>query len=121
MNSQSRQQRRTYEKWLKKIDPARYKEWKAGAQERGRKIHSENVEKVRQYESDFYEAHQTKMIESLRNEGFSDSEIDEQVEDWTKTIRVWGSNEPPKRRRDIRREKTSVVDKIISNEELDGE
>jgi hypothetical protein len=120
MNSQSRQQRRTYEKWLKKVDPARYKEWKAGAQERGRKIHAENVEKVRQYESDFYEAQQTKMIENLRSDGFSDSEIDEQVEDWVKTIRVWGSNERPKRRREIRREKTTFPTNI-SNEELDGE
>lgn len=120
MNSQSRQQRRAYEKWLKKTDPIRYREWKSGSQARGKQIHAENVEKVRQYESDYYEAHQTRMIESLRNEGFSDSEIDEQVEDWTKTIKVWGSSERPMRRREIQRERSSKQINI-SNEELDGE
>jgi hypothetical protein len=120
MNSQSRQQRRAYEKWLKKTDPIKYKEWKSESHERGKKIHSENVERIRQHESDVYEGHQTRIIESLRNEGFSDSEIDEQVEDWTKTIKVWGSSERPMRRREIQREKSSKQINT-SNEELDGE
>jgi len=78
MNSQARQQRRAYEKWLKKTDPVRYRTWKSEAPARGKQIHADNVEKIRQAESEMYEARQTKIIENLRNEGFSDSEIDEQ-------------------------------------------
>jgi hypothetical protein len=101
MNSQSRKQRRAYELWLKKVDPIKYREWKANSQERGKQIHSDNVEKVRQSESEFYENMQTQMIDRLRNEGLSNQEIDEQVENWVKTIKIWGSDERPIRRRQL--------------------
>jgi hypothetical protein len=101
MNSQSRKQRRAYELWLKKVDPIKYREWKSNSQERGKQIHSDNVEKVRQSESEFYENMQTQMIDRLRNEGLSNQEIDEQVENWVKTIKVWGSDERPIRRRQL--------------------
>ena len=117
MTSQARQQRRAYEKWLKKVDPIKYREWKSNSVARGRQIHAENVEKVRQSENEYYESRQTQIIEDLRKQGFSDAEIDEHVEDWVKTIKVWGSGERPLRRREIRREKATK----ISNEELDAE
>jgi hypothetical protein len=120
MNSQARQQRRAYEKWLKKTDPVRYRTWKAEAPARGKQIHADNVEKIRQAESEMYEARQTKIIENLRNEGFSDSEIDEHVEDWVKTIKVWGSSERPKRMREIKKER-KALNGNIPNEELDAE
>jgi hypothetical protein len=117
MSSQARQQRRAYEKWLKKTDPIRYKEWKSASQERGKKLHFDNVEKARQSETEFYEKTQTKMIESLREKGLTDSEIDEQIENWTKTINVWGSNERPARQREIRRERVE----IDKSTEIEGE
>lgn len=91
MNSQHRKQRRAYELWLKKNDPIKYREWKSESQSRGRQIHTENVEKVRQTESECYENLQTNMIVDMRRNGLSDMEIDERIENWTKTIKVWGS------------------------------
>jgi hypothetical protein len=120
MDSQPRKQRRAYELWLKKNDPAKYREWKADSQTRGRQIHAENVEKVRQSESEYYENLQTKMINDMRNDGFSDSEIDEHVEDWTKRIKVWGSEERPMRNREIRKSKLSS-DQILPYTDLDEE
>jgi hypothetical protein len=121
MDSQPRKQRRAYELWLKKNDPAKYREWKAESQARGRQIHAENVEKVRQAESEQYESIQTKMIYDMRNEGFSDSEIDEHVEDWAKTIKVWGSDERPMRRREIKKSKENSIGNTISYNDLDEE
>lgn len=42
--SQSRRQRRSYEKILKKMDPASYKEFKKDSQERGKEIHRQNIQ-----------------------------------------------------------------------------
>jgi len=46
MSSQSRKQRRSYEKFLKKNDPKGYKEWKSNSIERGKDIHREYLDNV---------------------------------------------------------------------------
>jgi hypothetical protein len=42
--SQSRSQRRSYERILKKMDPGAYKEFKKDSIARGREIHRQNME-----------------------------------------------------------------------------
>ena len=76
-----------------------------GSIERGKQIHESNVEAVRKTEEAHYEKLQTSIIETMRADGKSDSEIDEYVADWVQTIKVWGSNEKPKRIKEIHREK----------------
>jgi len=103
--SQARKQRRLYEAYLKKFQPAQYKEYKAGVIARGKMIHESNVEAVRKAEEARFEAIQTNMIQQMREEGKSNDEIDAYINDWVQTIKVWGSDERPKRWREIRREK----------------
>jgi hypothetical protein len=103
--SQSRAQRRAYESFLKQTNPHAYKQWKSESIERGKQIHESNVEAVRKTEEAHYEKLQTSIIETMRADGKSDSEIDEYVADWVQTIKVWGSNEKPKRIKEIHREK----------------
>ena len=74
--SAARQQRRLYEKFLKKFHPAQYTEYKSGVLERGRKIHQENVEAVRKAEEARYEEIQNRMILEMREQGKSNEEID---------------------------------------------
>jgi hypothetical protein len=116
MSSYAREQRRAYEKWLRKTDINKYREWKSESIERGNKIHQENVERVRQQESENYEKRQTEMIENLREKGYSDSEIDEHVEGWVSSIKPWASGVKLTRKRHQGKEKVE-----ISTEELDGE
>lgn len=42
--SQSRRQRRAYEKFLKKTNPQAYKEWKEDSINRGKQIHQEHID-----------------------------------------------------------------------------
>jgi uncharacterized membrane protein YebE (DUF533 family) len=103
--SQSRAQRRAYEAFLKKTNPAAYKQWKSEAIERGNQIHEANAEAVRKAEEEHYEKLQTSLIASMRADGKTDAEIDEFIADWVQTIKLWGVEERPKRWREIRREK----------------
>jgi hypothetical protein len=105
--SQSRAQRRAYEAFLKKTNPAAYKQWKAESIERGNQIHESNAEAVRKAEEAHYEKLQTSLIESMRAEGKTDAQIDEFIADWVQTIKLWAVDEKPKRSREIRREKTT--------------
>ena len=102
--SQSRAQRRAYEAFLKKTNPQAYKQWKAESIERGNQIHESNVEGVRKTQEEHYEKVQTSIIESMRADGKTDAEIDAYIAEWVQTIKVWGSDEKPKRLREIRRE-----------------
>jgi hypothetical protein len=104
MSSESRKQRRAYEKFLKKTNPGAYKMWKSESIKRGQEIHESNVESVRKSEESYYEAQQTKLISQLREEGKTNEEIDSFVAKWVQTIKVWGSNEKPKRWRELNRE-----------------
>lgn len=106
--SEARKQRRLYEMFLKKYKPAQYLEWKAGASERGNKIHTENTEAVRKTEEAMYEAIQTRMIQRMKSEGKSDSDIDVFIEDWVKGLKLWGSSERPMRLREIKRERNLI-------------
>jgi hypothetical protein len=103
--SAARQQRRLYEKFLKKFHPAQFAEYKAGVLERGKKIHEQNVDAVSKAEEARYEEIQNQMIMKMRAEGKTNEEIDAHIEDWVKTIKVWGSDSRPMRMREIRREK----------------
>jgi hypothetical protein len=116
MSSQSRQQRRAYEKWLKNSDQIKYNEWKSGSFTRGNKIHQDNEEKISQLESEYYEKIQTNLIQTLRAEGKSNTEIDSYIEDWVKTIRVWGSDERAKSLKEVKREKNLINESIESND-----
>lgn len=91
--SNSRTQRRSYEKWLKKTNPQAYKEWKLNSVERGSRLHQENVESVRKSHEEFYEKAQTNMIVKLQNEGKTTEEINKLVSIWIKTIQPWASPE----------------------------
>ena len=59
---------------------------------------------------------QTNLIQTLRNEGKSNTEIDLYIEDWVKTIRVWGSDERAKRLREVKKEKNLINESIESND-----
>lgn len=111
--SQARKQRRLYEAYLKKFHPAQYKEYKAGVIARGKKLHEQHVESTRKQEEAYYEAIQTRMIQQMRDEGRTNDQIDEYINDWVQTIKVWGSDERPKRWREIRREK---LQNTVSND-----
>jgi hypothetical protein len=104
MSSQARKQRRAYEKFLKKTNPTAYKEWKSESIKRGNEIHQANVESVRKSEEAYYESQQTKIISQLREEGKTNEEIDSFIAKWVQTIKVWGSDERPKRWRELNRE-----------------
>ena len=103
--SSARQQRRLYEKFLKKFHPNQYAEYKSGVQERGAKIHQDNSNAVSKAEEEYYEGLQNQIIQRMRSEGKSNEEIDSYIEDWVKTIKVWGSDSRPMRWREIKREK----------------
>jgi DNA phosphorothioation-dependent restriction protein DptG len=107
--SAARQQRRLYEKFLKKFHPIQFAEYKSGVMERGAKIHQDNVNAVSKAEEAYYEEIQNRMIQNMRSEGKTNEEIDTYIEDWVKTIKVWGSNSRPMRRREINREKLQVT------------
>jgi hypothetical protein len=106
--SQTRAQRRAYESFLKKTNPVAYQGWKSEAIQRGKEIHEANAEAVRKAEEEHYEKIQTSIVEKMRESGKTNEEIDEYVSEWIQTIKVWGSDERPKRLREIRREKTIV-------------
>ena len=108
--SNARNQRRAYELYLKKNAPEQYKIWKSTVIERGAKTHEQNTEEVRKSEEAYFEGMQAKIIQSMKDEGKSNEEIDEYINDWVKTLKVWGSNERPMRRREIIREKQSTND-----------
>ena len=46
----------------------------------------------------------------MKDEGKSKEEIDEYINDWVKTLKIWGSGERPMRRREIIREKQNTND-----------
>jgi hypothetical protein len=106
--SQARAQRRAYESFLKKTNPIAYQGWKTEAIQRGKEIHEANTETVRKAEEEHYEKIQTSIVEAMRESGKTNEEIDAYIADWVQTIKVWGSNERPKRMREIKREKTLI-------------
>lgn len=103
--SQARKQRRLYESYIKKFHPTQHAEYKKNSIERGKKIHESNVESRIKAEEALFEARQTKMIQKMRDEGKTNEEIDSFIEDWVRTIKVWGSAEKPINWRKIRSEK----------------
>ncbi len=84
----SRAQRRAYERYLKKTDPAKYKEYKAGSAERGRQLQQAALENVRAAQSDFFERKQEDIVRSLRAAGKTNEEIDAYLEKWLNDVKV---------------------------------
>jgi hypothetical protein len=105
MASQARRQRRAYEIYLKKTDFPKYREWKDKVKERGRALFFSNREAVEKKEEEFYENMQTQLIQTLRDKGVEDSAIDQYIEDWVQTLKVWGSNEKPLKWKEVQRQK----------------
>lgn len=101
--SQSRAQRRAYEKFLKKTDPTKYAEYKSGVVERGEKLNNAMAAAVSETEEAYYEDKQTKIIQAMKADGKTSEEIDAYIEDWVKTIKVWGSSEKPLKLAEIKK------------------
>ena len=89
--SQSRSQRRSYENFLKKNNPAEYKKWKSSSKERGKQLSNEHQEDVMKSIEENLESTQTKMILDMRSAGKTNEEIDRHIAIWLKTVAVWGS------------------------------
>lgn len=92
--SESRRQRRLYEKILKNGNLQMYEEYKRESLQRGIEIHKENVELFEKNLTEQYEKRQQKLIEFLKAQGLTPDEIDNRVAIWLETIKVWGSKEP---------------------------
>jgi len=91
--SQSRAQRRSYEKFLKKSNPLAYKEWKQTSIERGKKFKEEQTQLIEDKHNESLELLQDKIIQDLRNQGKTQEEINKHIDIWVKTIKPWGSGE----------------------------
>lgn len=102
--STAKRQRRAYELWLKKTNPAAYKEWKSQSIQRGIQLQNAQSESVRKMEEEHLEKIQTDMIVKMKAEGKTDAEIDQHIAIWVKTLKIWGSNERPMRFRDAMKE-----------------
>jgi hypothetical protein len=94
-NSQARNQRRSYELWLKRTNPTAYKEWKSQSHTRGKMIFEQNVEAARNAEVERLEKLQTEKIVAMKAEGRSEEEIDRYIGIWVKTLKLWATGEKP--------------------------
>jgi hypothetical protein len=93
--SQSRAQRRNYEKFLKATNPVAYKEWKENSLERGNQYKEEHTQIIEDKQTKHFEDIQAKLIQDLLEQGKSQGEIDRHIAIWIKTIKPWGSTEKP--------------------------
>lgn len=91
--SQSRRERRNYERFLKKVNPQAYKQWKEATPERSKSLIAEQNEKVEAQQTEYFEAQQNRIINQLKDQGKSQIEIDRHIDIWARTVKVWGSNE----------------------------
>lgn len=106
--SQSRSQRRAYELWLKKNNPAAYKQWKSQSFQRGKTLSTEFEEKVRETETARLEKIQAELINKLSEEGKTQEEIDRHVNVWAMTLKPWGSDEKRLTLKDAQKEYDSI-------------
>ena len=93
--SQSRAQRRNYEKFLKATNPIAYKEWKESSISRGNKYQEEQTKNIEDKQTKYFEDTQAKLIQDLLEQGKTQEEIDRHIAIWIKTIKPWGSTEKP--------------------------
>ena len=93
--SQSRSERRKYEKFLKKHNPAAYAEWKSNSTERSKKFVDEQNQLIEDKQTEYLEGIQNKLINDLRNLGKTQEEIDRHIAIWIKTLKPWGSTDKP--------------------------
>lgn len=105
MQSQARRQRRQYELWLKKNNPVAYREWKSNSIQRGREMHQQFTDSIMDRMNENLEVQQAKLIERLEAEGKTKEEIDIAVSEWVSRLKIWGSDETPKRYREIVKER----------------
>jgi 3-oxoacyl-ACP reductase-like protein len=104
-SSQSRKQRRLYEKYLKSNHTEQYKEWKKDSHKRGEEYHKQYVDStVKGIESQL-ESLQTRMIQSMMASGKTNSEIDEYMEDWLNSTKMWSESQSIENFTDLRKKR----------------
>jgi hypothetical protein len=91
--SKSRSERRKYEKFLKKVNPTAYDQWKSNSTERSKKFVEEQNQLIEDKQTEHLEGVQNKLINDLRNLGKTQEEIDRHIAIWIKTLKPWGSTE----------------------------
>ena len=92
-NSSARRQRRLYEKYLKSNHLSQYVEWKKESVKRGEEYHRQHNESTMKDIESQIESMQTRMIQSMRSIGKTDKEINEYVEDWMNSTRIWSESD----------------------------
>jgi hypothetical protein len=102
--SQSRAQRRNYEKFLKATNPAAYKEWKDNSLERGNQYKEQHTQIIEDKQTQHFEDIQAKLIQDMLAQGKTQQEIDKHISIWVKTIKPWGSTEKPLSWKDAEKE-----------------
>lgn len=65
-----------------------YREWKAKNHERGNAFHQAHIENCRIIQQESMEAKQRDIINSMRNAGRTDEEIDAYIEKWVEGIKA---------------------------------
>jgi hypothetical protein len=108
--SPSRAQRRLYEKYLKQLHPSQYKEWKSDALKRGEELQSQFIESTNKDLESQFENMQSKIIHTQKEAGKSQEEIDQYVEDWLSSTKIW-REDASKKYTDLSRERALSNDK----------
>jgi hypothetical protein len=104
-SSQSRKQRRLYEKYLKQTNPTQYREWKRDFVKRGEEYQKQYEESTMKGIESQMEAIQTKVIQSMSSRGIENSKIDEYMEDWLNSTKIWGSSDTHEKFVDLRKKR----------------
>ena len=104
-SSQNRKQRRLYEKYLKSNHSEQYKEWKKDSIKRGEEYHKQYVEATVKGIETQIESLQTRMIQSMMASGKTNSEIDEYMEDWLNSTKMWAESYTPENFTELRKKR----------------
>jgi hypothetical protein len=108
--SPSRGQRRMYEKYLKKFNPTQYKEWKSDSIKRGEELQTQFNEATNKDLEAQFENIQSRLINSQKEAGKTQEEIDQYMEDWLTSTKIWKGDKPTKYT-DLLRERNLINDK----------
>lgn len=92
-NSSARRQRRLYEKYLKSNHNSQYVEWKKDSVKRGEEYHKQHTESTMKDIESQMESMQTRMIQEMKSLGKTDKEINDYVEDWMFSTKIWGESD----------------------------
>ncbi len=106
-NSSARRQRRLYEKYLKKTSLQQYKEWKSNSVKRGEEYHKQHTESTMKDIESQFENLQSRVIHTMKTLGKNDVEINEYVEDWLSSTKIWAESDSPERFNKIKKKRES--------------